>query len=196
MRKLAFDFDLIFLWPCIVFAVGVLLASINTYLQPSSEREYSRPSENRSHFEFAENDAQRKVNDARWYLRDAEWELAEVEWKYRRQEEKRQAKDIAWVSAITLIVLIAVMLTSDRWKLDAASLAWENLKYVSFLVFIIMIPVTWDCAKKRERLKLVACLLAMLMAAASTEHFIHQEINTKHVICPHCSDDDDSGPDN
>ncbi len=194
MKNLIIDFDLTFLWPSIAFALIVLWISIRTYLRPRTEREYCRPSENRG-YDFADNDAERKVNDARWHLRDAEWELGEFEREWRRNEEKRQAKGVAWVSAITLLMFIAVLLISDRLKANVEDLVWSGLQCASFLTFIIAILTAWHYARKLDRIRLGFCLLAMLLAAASTEHFIHQTINVRHAICPHCTDDDDQTED-
>ena len=196
MHKVVTDFEFTVLWPCIVFAIAVLLASILTYLQPSEERQYWRPSEERGHYEFAENDAQRKVNDARWHLRDAEWELREFEWKYLRSQERRKAKDFIWVSAITLVLLCVVMLIGDKWKADISELAWKALMYVSALSFFITIPVAWSYARQLKWLRLGACLLVLLVSAAGCEHCLHQSMNAHHATCPHCSDDDDEPDDN
>ena len=189
MRKIVIDFEFTVLWPLILFVLIVLWNSIRTYLRPSAEREYWLPSENRGH-EFAENDAQQKVNDARWHLRDAEWELGELEWKQRRHEEKRKAKNLAWVSAIVLAVLCTVMSLGDKWKAPISEPAWDAVGFISALAFIITIPVAWDYARKLDWLRLAACLLTMLITAASYEHSLHQSMNAHHANCPRCTDDD------
>jgi hypothetical protein len=82
------------------------------------------------------------------------------------------------------------MLMSDRWKANVESLVWKPLQFVSEVSFLIVTLMAWHYAAKRERLKLIACLLAMLMAVASAEHFFHQAANADHIVCPHCADED------
>lgn len=108
-----------------------------------------------------------------------------------RRREKREVKDLLWLSGGVLLVLCAVMLTNDKWKMNFAYLVWKPLQLVSAVSLVIAALAAWHYAERRERLKLLACLLVMLLAAASTEHFFHQAINTRHVVCPHCGDDDD-----
>lgn len=161
MRKLVIDFDLIFLWPSIVFALIVLLTSMRTYFWPSG-----------------------------YYWEYTEEGEEPIEGKRSRREEKWQARDLLWFSVVALLVLGAVMLMSDRWKTSVANEVWKSLELVSEISFVISALTAWHYAEKQERLKLVACLLAMWITAAGAEHFHHQAINTGHMICPHCTDDD------
>jgi hypothetical protein len=114
------------------------------------------------------------------------------QWK---RNQKQEVRDFLWFSAAALLILCAVMLMGDKWKLNLAYFAWKALEFVSAISFIIATGMAWHYAEKRERLKLVACLLAMLIAAASTEHFFHQATNSGHVVCPQCSSQDDEPDD-
>ncbi len=160
MRKLVIDFDLIVLWPSIVFALIVFATALHKYVSPSA-----------GYWE-----AIRNGEDI------GEW----------RRNQKRQVRDLLWFSALAFLVLCAVMLMADRSKLFVAYLAWQALQFFSVISLIVASGMAWHFAWKQERLKLLICLLAMLIAAASTEHFFHQKINTGHIVCPHCGDDDDN----
>ncbi len=88
------------------------------------------------------------------------------------------------------------MLTPDGFKVFVAEGLWDILYIISAVSFVVSIPAAWHYAKESNWLKFGICLLVMLMAAASTEHFVHQKINAGNVNCPHCSDDDDRPDDN
>jgi hypothetical protein len=99
MRTLVIDFDLIVLWPSIVFALIVFATSLYTYLSPSA-----------GYWEAIGNGED-----------IGEW----------RRNQKRQVRDLLWVSFVFLLILSAVMLMRDRSKLDVAYLAWEALLFLS-----------------------------------------------------------------
>ena len=157
MRKLVIDFDLIVLWPSIVFALIVFATALHRYMSPSA-----------GYWE-----AIRNGEDI------GEW----------RRNQKRQVRDLLWLSAFAFLVLCAVMLMADRSKLFVAYLVWQALQFFSVISLIVAAGMAWHFAWKQERMKLLACLLAMLIAAASTAHFFHQAINSGHVICLHCDND-------
>ena len=94
-------------------------------------------------------------------------------------------------SAIVLVVLCAVMWMGDKWKAEIAQQVWQCLAFIGSGAFVFTIVVACYYARKVELLKLGACLLMMLLIAASLEHFFHQTANARHVVCPHCSSDDD-----
>lgn len=164
MRNLVFDFEVTILWPLILVSIVVLWSSIRTYRWPSDEW-WERPNLD-EHEKYAE-------------------------WEQRRREEKRKAQEVAWFSVAALVVTCAVMLFRDGWKTQVAYLAWKGLEFISFISFIITFFMAWHYARKVDRLRLGICMLAMLLAAASTEHFFHQTINAGHIACPHCSDHDE-----
>lgn len=112
-----------------------------------------------------------------------------AEW---RRNQKSQVKDLLWISAVALLILVAIMLMSDTLKLGVAYLTWDVLEFLSVGALILAAIAAWGYAEKQQRLKLLACLLAMLMAAASAEHFFHQKHNATHAMCPHCNDENDS----
>lgn len=168
MRSLVIDFYLTVLFPLVIFALLVLWNSVRVYRWPSRRLYEHRPIEQGEEL---------------------------VALKQLRSEEKWQAKGLIWISGIALLLSCAVIPMGDHWKLNIAYFAWRALQFVGAISFIIAALMAWDYVEKQERLKLLACLLAMLMAAASTLHFFHQAINAEHVICPDCSDDDER-PDN
>ncbi|HTU51005.1 MAG TPA: hypothetical protein VMF56_10440 [Acidobacteriaceae bacterium] len=108
-----------------------------------------------------------------------------------RRNQKRQVKDLLWFSAVALLILIAIMLMSNRSKLDVAYLTWEALQFLSIGALILASGMAWHYAEKQQRLKLLVCLLAMVIAAASVEHCFHEAVNTRHLVCPQCGSPDD-----
>jgi hypothetical protein len=169
VRKLVLDFDVTVLLPLILFVLVVLWNVIQVYRWPSEELYDRKP--------FDEGE-----------------EL--VNWRRERRNERDKAKRFIWFFAIALGVLCGVMFSPGRWKIEFAYPLWDSLWLVSAIAFVILIPTAWHYARKLDWLRLIACLLAMLMAAASAEHFFHQKINARHVSCPYCSDDDDRPDDN
>lgn len=171
------DFDLTILCPLILFASVVLLISVRAYF-PS--RKDCKAAAERIKGEFRTKEEGEEL----------------LEWGRGRCKEMREAKDFIWLSGIALLILCPIMLMADSWKVFTAYWLWSALSVASTVSFIVTIPVAWHYAKKSDWLRFGVCLLVMLMAAASTEHFFHQKINARHVTCPHCSDDDDQRDDN
>jgi len=121
----------------------------------------------------------------------------------KHHNEKQQARNIALSSLTALLLLSSMMLISDRWKLHIAYHVWGALYFFGIITFITAIGMACHYARNPLEkwqgivgLKLWVCLLVMLLAAASTEHFFHQKMNVRHIGCPTCSDDDDSSDDN
>lgn len=100
---------------------------------------------------------------------------------------------IYWIriSVAALLVFCAVMMLDDTWKVAVASGFWRASQMVSVFTVIAAILATWYYASKLDGLRVGICLLVMLLAAASAEHFYHQTINAHHQVCPNCNDDDD-----
>ena len=48
-----------------------------------------------------------------------------AEW---RRNQKSQVKDLLWISAVALLILVAIMLMSDTLKLGVAYLTWDVLR--------------------------------------------------------------------
>jgi hypothetical protein len=165
MRKLAVDFDFTILAPLIVFLLIVLWRSVRLYRWPSEERLDRRT------FEEGEEN---------------------LKWEQKRREQKRSAKESIWLSSVALLATVGLVAMTDIWKVNIGSLVWKFLEFASMISFIISAGAAWHYAEKQDRLKLIACLLAMLVTAASAEHFIHQTINSSRIVCPHCSDEDQS----
>jgi hypothetical protein len=164
MRTLAFDFDFTILAPLIVFLLITLWNSIQAYRWPTEELHERRP--------FLE--------QTKEY----------ADWEWERQEEKRKAKTLIWVSAIGLVLVCGAWPISDKWKVFLAHQAWSGLQIISILAFFFATWMAWGYARRQKRLQLIVCLLAMLVTAASSEHFSHQTINTGRIVCPHCGNDD------
>lgn len=177
MRNLVIDFDLTVLLPLILLALGVLWNSVRTYLESRSDYKASL-----------------KRLGMPFNSREEEDEF--LEWGSKRCAEWRKDKKFLWFPSIALVVLCALLWMPGVFTVSIAEGLWSILWFVSAVSFIICIPMAWHYAKELDWLKFGICLLAMLIAVASAEHFFHQRINARHVICPHCSDDDDRPDDN
>ncbi|MDR3797023.1 MAG: hypothetical protein P4K93_02650 [Terracidiphilus sp.] len=176
MRSLVIDFDLAVLLPLILLASGVLWNSVRRCLDSRSDCKAAlirieKPFDTREEGEEF------------------------LEWGSKRCAEWHDAKRFIWFPSIALVLLCALMLTPGVFKVEIAEGLWYLLCLVSVVSFVICIPMAWHYAKELDWLKFGICLLAMLMLAASAEHFMHQKINARHVNCPHCGDDDDDQPD-
>lgn len=177
MRNLVIDFDVTILWPLILLALFVLGSSVRTYIKSSA-------------------DCKASMERIKGTFSTREEGEALLEWGRSRCKEQRDSKYFIVVSASSLGVFCAAMLMADSWKVFIAYQLWFALSFVSTASFIVTIPMAWHYAKKSDWLKVGICLLAMLMTAASAEHFFHQRINAGHVVCPGCSDENDRPDDN
>jgi hypothetical protein len=177
VRKLVIDFDSTVLFPLIAVALGVLWNSFRRYWESRSDCK-----------------AALKRIEKPFDTREEGEEF--FEWGSKRCAEWRKNRKSLWFPSVALIVLCAVVMMPDGFKVFVGEGLWYILGVGSLVSFVICIPMAWHYAKESDWLKLGMCLLAMLVAAASAEHFIHQKENAHHVICPHCSDDDDAQDDN
>jgi hypothetical protein len=177
VRKLVIDFDLTFILPLILLALGVFLNSFRRYWE---SRSYYRASLKRIEKPFD------SPEDEHQFL----------EWASERCTKWRKDRKLLWLPSIALVVFCALMLMPDGFKIFLAEGLWKLLFMISAVSFVVSIPAAWHYAKGFNWLKFGICLLVMLLAAASAEHFIHQNINARHVNCPRCSDDDDEPDDN
>lgn len=177
MRNLVLDFNLTILLPLILVVLGVLWNLVRTYLEA------------RSTYKAALKRIERPFD-----TREEEDEF--LDWGSKRCTEWRNAKKSLRFPLVVLIVLCVLLWMPDVFKLSIAEGLWYILWMASAVSFIICIPMAWNYAKESNWLKFWLCLLALLMLAASAEHFFHQKLNADHVICPHCSDDDDRPDDN
>jgi hypothetical protein len=162
MKKLALDFDFTILAPLVLGLLIILWNAIRVYRRPTEEL---------------------------WEREPMEEESGRAAWKIERQHEKRKAKDVMIVSGIVLPLLFASALMSDRWKLDFGYFAWQGLAFISWVSLIFAACMVWHYSRKQQRLKLIVCLVAMLLSAASMEHFYHQSMNSGRIVCPHCKVD-------
>lgn len=173
MRKIVLDFDLTILAPLILTALVVLWKAVRKWF--SSKADY------------------RACVELLALPLESKEEIEEtLERKRERQQEIRQSKDVLWFSSVALVVLCAAWLIPDSWKVLAGYFVWYVLSLAGPIAIIFAILAAWDYAMKPNLIKFVVCILAILMAAASTEHFYHQKINANHVICPNCSESDDN----
>lgn len=163
MRKLALDFDFTILAPLLLGISFALWNSVMAYRRPTDELWERRP-----------------------YVDEPNWD----DWHRERDEEKRKAAISIWVSAVGLLIFTGMWILSDGWKVNFAFQIWKSLEFISAISFVIAAGLAWQCAHGQHRLKLIACLVAMVLIAASTEHFYHQAMNSGRVACPHCGDQD------
>jgi hypothetical protein len=177
VRSLVFDFDFTVLFPLILIAVGVLWNSVRRYLESRSEYKASL-----------------KRIEAPFDTHEEE--EAFLEWGIKRCEEWRKDRKFVWFTSIGLIALCGLMFTPNGFKVSVAEGLWDIMWMVSAVSFVICIPMAWHYAKESDWWKFGMCVLVALTLAASAEHFFHQKINSRHVNCPHCSDDDDQPDDN
>lgn len=171
MRRLALDFDLTVLWPLILFAFILVWRSIRAYLSASRDYNFSL-----------------KRIERTFDSREAEDEY--LEWASKRCSDRQKNKKFVWLSAIVLLVLCVLMAATDTWKVNVAYEAWNGLWFAGAISFIAAVYMAWRFAEERSWWKFGVCLLAVLMAAAATEHFFHQTINARRATCHHCDDDD------
>lgn len=170
MRKIVLDFDLTILAPLILASLVWLWKSVRTH--------YSSKADYRACTELLTLDLDTK-------------EIEEtLERKRKRQDEIWKSKDLIRFSAVALVVLCTALFMPDGWKAVAAYGLWYMLSVASVFAVIFAILAAWDYAMKPDYLKFLIWVLAILMAAASAEHFYHQKINARHVTCPECSGDD------
>lgn len=177
MRNLVLDFDLTVLLPLILVSLGVLWNSVRIYLEARSDYK-----------------ATLKRIEMPFDTREEEDEF--LEWGSKRCAKLQEAKKSPRLPAIVLIVLCALLWMPGVFTVSIAEGLWSILWFASVISFIVAIPMAWHYAKESNWLKFWVCLLAMLMLVASAEHFYHQKTNARHVVCPHCSDDDDRPDDN
>jgi uncharacterized integral membrane protein len=171
VRKLALDFDLTVLWPLILFAFILVWRSVRAYLSANRDYKFSL-----------------KRIEGAFDSREAEDEF--LEWGSKRCADRQKTKKFVWLSAILFLVLVALMLATDKWQVTFAYGAWEGLWFAGMISFVTAGIMAWRYAEERNWWKFGVCLLAILMAAAATEHFFHQTANAHRAICPHCDDDD------
>ena len=179
MQKVVTDFDLTVLWPLIIFTSFLLWHSI--------QRRIAAGRSNR----IVERDFERQIRLG------AVGEEA-IEERYQSRRSKVIAGRILWAVAIVFVALIAVLPASGKLKLEIGYRVWELLALAGLITLLVTVWVAWQCARDADVDKLALCLLIILLAAASTVHFFHQEINALRFVCrPHCNvDDDDDRPDN
>jgi hypothetical protein len=177
VRNLVLDFNLTVLLPLILVVLGVLWNLVRTYVEARSTYKTTL-----------------KRIERPFDTREEEDEF--LEWGSKRCTEWRKARNCLWFPSVVLIALCALLWMPGVFTVSIAEGLWSILWFASVISFIVAIPMAWHYAKEFDWLKFGICLLAMLMLAASAEHFFHQKINARHVICPHCSDDDDRPDDN
>lgn len=124
--------------------------------------------------------------DQRPYVDGPGW----TDWQRERAEEKRKAAISIWGSAVGLLISGGIWFLRDGWKVNFALQVWGSLEIIGFISFVIVAGLAWQYARHQHRLKLIGCLLAMVLIAASSEHFYDQAMNSGRFACPHCRDQD------
>jgi len=176
VRKLVIDFDITVLWPLIVVSLILLVSSLRSYWKANR------------HWKMA-------VNRLRGSFDTREEGEEILEWRGTSRRDKDRSQSLIAYSLAGVLIPSLVMLIGDKWKLEVGYFVWGGLLLSSAVSFLIAMGMTWHYAKKSDWPRLGLCLFAMLIAAASSEHFFHQHFNAHRVTCPQCDDDDDSRPD-
>lgn len=105
---------------------------------------------------------------------------------------RRHGKLFTLLSAGSLLLFIGFIFLSERIQLNIAWGIWRTLYFASFISFLCACGMAWHYADEQEWLNFAVCILALLLTSASALHFIHQQWNVQHVLCPHCGDDTDT----
>jgi len=177
MRSLVRDFDLTILWPLIAISAIAIVQFARAYITK------------RSAFRHIERNFEREVRAG----------AVGVDTLDLRDEVRRSKSRIGYIllaSSVVLCALVCVLLMGDIWKLHVAYRMWNLLWIVSSISVVVALVMAWLCAKESNWSGLGICLLAILMAVASAEHFFHQTVNSGRITCPRCSDDDTDNSDN
>ena len=178
MRSVATDFDMTVLWPLIAVALTLLWYSARTYLSAIKSSQHVE----------------------KYYLNQIRSSGSVDADSLETIDKHRRGRMVSGYrltgSIIALSLVSGVMLMGDPWKLRIAYLVWTALLFISLISFLAAVGMAWHYAKESDWPKLGACLLAILLSAASAEHFFHQQMNARHATCPHCDDaerpDDDT----
>lgn len=161
MRKIVFDFDLTVLWPLILLFLVGLGRSIRTYISSKADC--------------------KACAEVLGMSLGAQEREEILERKRTSQQQNWVSKDLIRASAIALGACSGAVFMPDNWKILAAYFSWYFLSFASAALFIFAIVLAWDYAKKSDVVKFLICILVMLIAAASAEHFYHQKINADYV---------------
>jgi hypothetical protein len=97
-------------------------------------------------------------------------------------EEEKSRKDLAKglirFSASGILVLLVLVFVGNGITLIAIRGVWYALEIAAFASIVISITVSWHYARERQWKRFALAVLAILLSAAATEHFAHQEMNT------------------
>jgi len=114
--------------------------------------------------------------------------------RYYRESSWQRSKVFILLSAGALLAFIAFMFIRDSIKLQIILGFWYFLGLSSILWLIYACGMAWKYADECRWLNFFLCVMSIVLALASAEHFLHQDANTRHAICPACGDsDNDSG---
>jgi hypothetical protein len=171
MRKVMIDFYLTVLVPLLAVTIVSLWNSIRFYL--SAKHQLSS----------AENEIKTQIAKGEVQVETAEWRESQI-------NRKDLAKQLMRISFAGAFVLVGFPFLSDAIKLNVMTGAWLILSVIGFLSFLYASIMAWICAQKRQWLNFFLAVCALLITAASTEHFFHQQLNAKQIMCPHCDEND------
>jgi fatty acid desaturase len=109
-------------------------------------------------------------------------------WCKEPEKVAKLAKRLIWISASAAAFLVALVFINDGIKIVVICGLWYVLSVAAFVSIYFPLKSSWEHAQKRDWLSLAISIVAILLATASTVYFIHQGINTRHIVCPNCSE--------
>ena len=117
-----------------------------------------------------------------------------------KDADKPEGRLFLLFAAFPLALLLVFFFTSGNHKVGLGLGFYQLMEFVSPIAFFYTCVCAFGVVKEHEQslpkfkpFKIIACVLAMMAAAGSTVHFMHQTANAKHVL--HLTDED-SGSDN
>ena len=165
MRKIIIDFYLIVLLP--LLGVGLISLWNSFRLYRSACRFVSRaPQYLRNHPE----------QQTYGFVQELEQE----------KSKKDLAKRLIRFSASGVFALLVLVFVGDGIKLTVIRAIWYALEISAFASIVISATASWHYARERRWKRFSLAVLAILLSAAATEHFAHQEMNTGRNTCPNC----------
>jgi hypothetical protein len=111
------------------------------------------------------------------------------------KSRKNLVKRMIRFSASGVLALLALVFVRDGIKLIVIQGVWHVLQIAAFAAGGVSAIISGHYARERRWKRFALAVLAILLAAAAFEHFLHQVINTGRITCPNCEDEDDPNSD-
>jgi branched-subunit amino acid transport protein len=115
-----------------------------------------------------------------------------------RGSDKGEGNLFLLFAAFPLALLLVFFFISGSHKVGLGLCFYQLMEFVSPVAFVYACVWAFGVVNEHEQslpsfkpFKIVACVLAMLIATGSTLHFMHQTANAKHVL--HLTDEDSDG---